>query len=62
MDFVLAKNGKIIGIEVKSGGRTTNKGLQVFREKFSPKNAFVVGGEAFGIEEFLKLDLEKLWW
>ena len=62
VDFVLVKNGEIIGIEVKSGTRTTNKGLQVFRDKFSPKNAFVVGGEAFGIEEFLMLDLEKLWW
>jgi len=30
-------------------------------EKFSPKMAFVVGGEAISIEEFLLMDLERLW-
>ena len=61
VDFVLVKNGEIVAIEVKSGTRTTNKGLPVFMDKFSPKMAFVVGSEAISIEEFLLMDLERLW-
>lgn len=61
VDFVLVKNGAIVALEVKSGSRTTNKGLPIFMNKFSPKMAFVVGGEAISIEEFLLMDLERLW-
>lgn len=61
VDFVLVKDGKIVALEVKSGSRTTNKGLPAFKDKYSPILAVVVGGEAISVEEFLLMDLERLW-
>jgi len=37
-----------------------NTGLQVFKDKFKPQHAIVVGSDGFPIEDFLKMDLEKL--
>lgn len=60
VDFIIDYYGKLTAIEVKSGRRTMNTGLQVFKEKFKPEHALVVGSDAFPIEEFMKIDLEKL--
>ncbi len=60
VDFVLEKKGVLIAIEVKSGRRTSNEGIAIFRNKFSPKLAFVVGSGALSVEEFLTLDLANL--
>ncbi len=60
VDFIVDYYGTLTAIEVKSGRRTTNTGLQVFKEKYKPEHALVVGTEAFPLEEFLKVDLEKL--
>lgn len=37
-----------------------DRGLSIFRERFHPDMELVVGGEAITIEQFLLLDLEKL--
>lgn len=34
VDFILERNRKCIAIEVKSGRRTTNKGIREFKNKF----------------------------
>ena len=60
VDFVLQHSRELITIEVKSGRRQNNRGLAVFSEQFHPDMELVVGGEAFGIEQFLNLDLENL--
>lgn len=60
VDFILTKWGKTVAIEVKSGQRTANSGLQVFRAKYKPYRAFVVGGEGFSVGDFLNLDLNLL--
>lgn len=60
VDFILEYNRNSIAIEVKSGRRTTNVGLSVFREKFHPLTSFVVGSGGIPIEEFLSADLEYL--
>lgn len=60
VDFILEYNHNSIAIEVKSGRRTTNVGLSVFREKFHPLTSFVVGSGGIPIEEFLSADLEYL--
>ncbi|MBQ9439152.1 MAG: hypothetical protein IJU35_00925 [Paludibacteraceae bacterium] len=44
----------------KSGRRKMDRGLSIFRERFHPDMELVVGGEAITIEQFLLLDLEKL--
>ena len=60
VDFVLARGESVIGIEVKSGRRTMNRGLSVFMEAFHPKYVYVVGSGGISIEDFLKLDLNVL--
>ena len=60
VDFVLVRGESVIGIEVKSGRRTMNRGLSVFMESFHPKYVYVVGSGGISIEDFLKLDLNVL--
>lgn len=60
VDFIIDHFGKLTAIEVKSGRRMMNTGLQIFKEKFHPEHAMVVGSEEFPLDEFLKVDLEKL--
>lgn len=61
VDYILDRQGETVAIEVKSGHRTTNKGLPLFRERFSPRHAIIVGSGGIPVEEFLQLDLERLW-
>lgn len=60
VDFVLRKNRKIVAIEVKSNGETSTKGLVKFQQLFDPMAAFIVGESGIRAEEFLKMDLRKL--
>ena len=60
VDFILECNRQCIAIEVKSGRRTTNKGISVFKEKFNPIHTFIVGSGGIPLEEFLSSDLETL--
>lgn len=60
VDFVIARGDKSVGIEVKSGRRTTNKGLALFKEQFNPQYTLVVGSGGISIEEFLQTDVSKL--
>ena len=61
VDYILERKGETVAIEVKSGRRTTNKGLSLFRENYSPRHSIVVGSGGISIEEFLQLDLALLW-
>jgi predicted AAA+ superfamily ATPase len=56
VDFVLEKNGKVIAIEVKSGRRAANLGMNVFAQKFHPDRILLVGTGGFGIEDFLRIN------
>ena len=60
VDFIIQKEDQLIAIEVKSGRRTTNKGLPAFRDKFHPVAAFVVGSGGIPVEEFLLMSPNKL--
>lgn len=60
VDFILEYNRQCIAIEVKSGRRTTNKGLSIFSDKFHPIHSFVVGSGGIPIEEFLTWDIYNL--
>lgn len=61
VDYVLERQGRTIAIEVKSGRRTTNKGISLFRERFHPLHTIIVGSGGFPIADFLEMDLERLW-
>jgi hypothetical protein len=60
VDFVLAKGGKTVAIEVKSGRRQINSGLSSFRERFKPQSSMVVGGPAMPLDVFFSGNLESL--
>ena len=60
VDFIIEYNKQCIAIEVKSGKRTSNEGLSVFRDKFHPAQSFVVGSGGIPIDEFLSWDIGRL--
>lgn len=60
VDFIIEYDKKCIAIEVKSGRRTTNNGLALFRERFHPVHSFVVGSGGIPIDEFLTWDMGRL--
>lgn len=60
VDFILEYNRQCIAIEVKSGRRTTNAGISVFKETFRPLHTFIVGNGGIPLEEFLSSDLKYL--
>ena len=60
VDFVLVKNDQVVAIEVKSGRRSLNNGLSLFREQYRPRRAFTVGTGGLPLEEFLSADLSRL--
>lgn len=60
VDYILLRRGKKVAIEVKSGRRSTNKGLPKFESMFHPHRAIVVGSGGLSFEEFLSMDLDLL--
>ena len=58
VDFIVERNNKIWALEVKSGKRGMNSGLHLFRQKFNPYRAFVIGTDGVSIEEFLLANLD----
>lgn len=60
VDFVLRKKGSVVAIEVKSNAEKRTEGLDKFRQQFNPTASFVVGDGGIGAEEFLAMDLMKL--
>lgn len=60
VDFIIKKNSKLVAIEVKSNGERSTSGLEKFRRQFNPHAAFVVGENGIKVEDFLCMDLSKL--
>ncbi|MBR2030603.1 MAG: ATP-binding protein [Alistipes sp.] len=60
VDFILQKKGSIVAIEVKSNAEKNTNGLEKFRQMFNPKASFIVGDGGIGVEEFLSMDINKL--
>lgn len=60
VDFILDRRGKKIAIEVKSGRRSTNRGIPKFKALFTPYRSLIVGSGGLSFEEFLSMDLALL--
>ncbi|MBQ0069966.1 MAG: ATP-binding protein [Bacteroidales bacterium] len=60
VDYILVRNRKKVAIEVKTGRRTTNKGLTTFASSYKPHRSIIVGSGGLSVEEFLTMDLELL--
>ena len=62
VDFVLRKKGSVVAIEVKSNAEKRTEGLDKFRKLFNPQAAFIVGDGGINAEDFLSMDVRKLFW
>lgn len=60
VDFILRKNNSLIAIEVKSNAEKNTLGLDRFRQNFNPDKAFIVGEGGITPEEFLSMNIKKL--
>lgn len=60
VDFVLRKKNSLVAIEVKSNAEKRTTGLDKFRELFKPTSSFIVGDGGINAEEFLTMDLTRL--
>lgn len=60
VDYILRKKGVVVAIEVKSNAEKYTLGLNKFKELFNPKVAFIVGDGGISAEEFLSMDLNRL--
>ena len=60
VDFILRKNNSLIAIEVKSNAEKCTSGLDKFRQNFNPDKAFIVGEGGITPEEFLSMNIKKL--
>lgn len=53
VDFVIQKGKNILAIEVKSGGKRSNRGISVFKKKFPDAKIILVGDSGIPWQEFL---------
>ena len=60
VDYVIEKGNKIVGIEVKSGKDSFNKGLELFDKEFHPNGLFLVGTDGISFEKFLSMNPAEL--
>ena len=60
VDYILKKGNSVVAIEVKSNSLQRTEGLDMFRQKFSPKTAFIVGDGGIAPEDFMTMDVNTL--
>lgn len=60
VDFVVVAEDACIALEVKSGRRTTNKGISTFAKLYHPTHSYIIGSGGIPLEDFLSCDIEAL--
>ena len=60
VDFILRNKSSVKAIEVKSNAEKKTAGLEKFKQLFQPNKAFIVGDGGISIEDFLSMDIRKL--
>ena len=60
IDFVLEKNGKVIGLEVKSGASQAQSGMNDFKNTMHPDKVILIGNSGIHWQEFLKINPVEL--
>lgn len=60
VDFVLRKKGSVVAVEVKSNAEKNTAGLSAFKKVFNPQTALIVGDGGITAEDFLSMNLRKL--
>jgi hypothetical protein len=57
---VLRKKGSVVAIEVKSNAEKNTAGLETFKRTFNPRTTLIVGDGGISAEEFLSMDIRKI--
>jgi hypothetical protein len=60
VDFVLKKGKRFVGIEIKSGNKQLNFGMNEFKKNYKPDKVYLIGKDGLPLEEFLKTDPMQL--
>lgn len=60
VDFVLEKDNKIIGLEVKSGFTEKLSGITYFKKHFNPYKIFVIGKSGIKWKDFIRINPNEL--
>ncbi|MGC9472106.1 MAG: ATP-binding protein [Bacteroidales bacterium] len=60
VDFVAVRNSRILALEVKSGTRLKNTGLDTFRKIYPECRILAIGHQGLPWEEFLRIEPEML--
>lgn len=60
VDFIVVRENECLAIEVKSGKKSSSKGLETFKEKFHPIHSYIVGTDGIPLEEFLSTSPSRL--
>jgi predicted AAA+ superfamily ATPase len=60
VDYVIEQGGIVVGIEVKSGKDSANKGMALFDNEFHPHGVFLVGTDGIPVEQFLNMNPVEL--
>jgi predicted AAA+ superfamily ATPase len=56
IDFVIEKNKKVIGMEIKSGTTKSSSGMAAFQKQFKPAKVLLVGNTGLTWQDFLKMN------
>ena len=60
VDFVLKKGKSVVAVEVKSNAEKKTEGLSRFKNMYNPTHAILIGDAGISTEEFLNIDIDKL--
>ena len=60
VDFILQKNGKVIGLEVSSGETHKRSGMNAFQKSFHPHRILLIGKTGMPLQEFLSMNPSEL--
>jgi predicted AAA+ superfamily ATPase len=59
VDFVIRKGESVLGIEVKSGLKSSNSGMGAFKKSYPSATTILVGTSGIPWQEFISLDINK---
>ena len=54
IDFVLEKDRRVIGIEIKTGSEKFIKGMSAFKRQFKPDRVYLIGKDGIPWKEFMR--------
>ena len=60
VDYIIARQGETIALDVKSGRRGMNSGLPKFQELFQPQRALVIGTDGIPLDVFFRMTVEDM--